>query len=1116
MLTYQCKCCGAELDVKLGMTVCRCNYCNVMQTLPLLSFDEKAILWTRAEELRRSGEYDRASQLYTQLIELDNSDPDIFWALVLCHYGIEYVEEPCSHKRTPTINRIQYRSVIDDENYHTAIKLANGDQQRIYIIQAQQIETLRKDIIAVSLTEKPYDVFICYKETDATGRRTEDSVLASQIYRALTAEGWRVFFSRVTLEDKAGTAYEPYIFGALNSAKLMLVVGTSPENFNAVWVKNEWNRYLGRIAENGDGTLAVLYKNMLPEHLPEEFAHLQTYDMSTNGFIDDLLHGARKLLVSKAENISEIESAPTQVDEFDADALLRRAELFLEDGDYSAADKYCERVLDMRPENTEAYLIKLMAEFKVSSLEKLAEVNYDITLSGNYKKAIRFGDEQLRSTLEEYRNRALYTRYSKELDAAIYEQQCLAIAERFKTLDGYSDSTEKVSESLEKAESIKNTALLAKKEQSYTEAYNILSADEHSDKLAWAEKQLRILGDYKNSSQLAEECAQKLQMIRESQEKLEAQRAAELEHQNKKNEKTKQLVKKTAIIGTVAAAVVITGAIGINAAVNTSRYNHAVELRDNGRYDEAISAFVELSGYSDSSEQIMLTRYQKASALLNDNKYDEAAEAFQRLKGYSDSEEKFYEAKYLLAAELTANGSYDEAISTYRSIESYKDSTECIDAINYSIAVSLRDNGNYSEAADKFNALGNYSDSAEQYLSCCYFYAKQLADNKSYNEAIAVFKELGTYLDSAESVLRTQYDAAQYYVENKKYSDAISAYETLGDYSDSAVKLKEAKYLYSIYCIETQNYEQAIKLLKELNYSGYSNSKQLMDEAKYKYALELAENQKYDPAIELLLSCEHENAAEALLQTRYDYGMYLFENKKYDEAVELFEQLSDYSNSKEMIEAIEHQKFLDSKPGEYISFGNYEQNGISADGAEPIEWLVIDRKGDSILVISKDCIELMEFGAQSWINSPVRNWLNNDFFNCAFSAVEMRLIKTTTVMNDDNIYAGEFCGDDTEDKLFLLSKDEVAQYFPHKEDRISYRSEYVQNKIIDLQAHRYGADIVLTINPDEPSDWWLRSIAGYEKIDCIKRNTGEHSTNRLSREHVAVRPAMWIDLTQGE
>ena len=96
----------------------------------------------------------------------------------------------------------------------------------------------------------------------------------------MTNEGFKVFFSRITLEDKLGTAYEPYIFAALNSAKVMVVLGTKPEYFNAVWVKNEWSRYLALIKAGQKKILIPAYKDMDPYDLPEEFSHLQAQDMT--------------------------------------------------------------------------------------------------------------------------------------------------------------------------------------------------------------------------------------------------------------------------------------------------------------------------------------------------------------------------------------------------------------------------------------------------------------------------------------------------------------------------------------------------------------------------------------------------------------------------------------------------------------------------------------------------------------------------------------------------------------------------------------------------------------------------------------------------------------------
>ena len=64
MAVLLCRCCGARLEIKQGASIVKCGYCGVQQTVPILGFDEEALLWDRAEELRRSGEYDRAMSLY--------------------------------------------------------------------------------------------------------------------------------------------------------------------------------------------------------------------------------------------------------------------------------------------------------------------------------------------------------------------------------------------------------------------------------------------------------------------------------------------------------------------------------------------------------------------------------------------------------------------------------------------------------------------------------------------------------------------------------------------------------------------------------------------------------------------------------------------------------------------------------------------------------------------------------------------------------------------------------------------------------------------------------------------------------------------------------------------
>ncbi len=71
---------------------------------------------------------------------------------------------------------------------------------------------------------------------------------------------------------------EPYIFAALNSARVMVVIGTRPEYYNAVWVKNEWSRYLALIKGGAKKVLIPAYRDMDLYDLPEEFSHLQAQE----------------------------------------------------------------------------------------------------------------------------------------------------------------------------------------------------------------------------------------------------------------------------------------------------------------------------------------------------------------------------------------------------------------------------------------------------------------------------------------------------------------------------------------------------------------------------------------------------------------------------------------------------------------------------------------------------------------------------------------------------------------------------------------------------------------------------------------------------------------------
>lgn len=459
MAIFKCKMCGGSLEVAQDMTVYECEYCGSKQTLPRFGNERKDNLYDRANHFRRNSEYDKAMGIYEQILEDAKDDAESYWSIVLCRYGIEYVEDPATHKRVPTINRVQTTSVFDDENYKSALKYADIVQKEIYESEARAINEIQKDILEISQKEEPFDVFICYKEADSAGRRTPDSVLANDLYHQLIQEGFKVFFSRITLEDKIGSAYEPYIFAALNSAKVMVVLGTKPEYFNAVWVKNEWSRYLALIKNGEKKILVPAYRDMDPYDLPEEFSHLQAQDMSKLGFMQDLIRGIKKIMQDSSATKKVVNETVVVHENASVETLLKRAFMFLEDGNWDSADEYCERVLDVDPENAEAYLGKLMVEQKVRQQDSLADCWEPFEKSSNYIKAHRFGTVDMQKCLENYcisiNNRIAEEQYQlaiRSMKDAINEDDYRKSAKLFSEIENYADASDMVSECLEMAE----------------------------------------------------------------------------------------------------------------------------------------------------------------------------------------------------------------------------------------------------------------------------------------------------------------------------------------------------------------------------------------------------------------------------------------------------------------------------------------------------------------------------------------------------------------------------------------------------------------------------------------------------------------------------------------
>ncbi len=608
MSVFKCKMCGGTIEFEQGATVGVCDSCGTKQTLPRLDDDKKANLYDRANHFRRNNDFDKAMSIYEQILNEDNTDAEAYWSLVLCRYGIEYVEDPASHKRIPTVNRAQFTSIFADEDYKSALQYADGYQKTIYEDEAKAIDEIQKGILVISQKEEPFDVFICYKETDANGRRTQDSVLANDLYHQLTQEGFKVFFARITLEDKLGTAYEPYIFAALNSSKVMVVLGTKPEYFNAVWVKNEWSRYLALIKNGAKKMLIPAYRDMDPYDLPEEFSHLQAQDMSKLGFMQDLIRGIKKIIEADAPKQTVKETVIVGANNAATTPLLERVFLFLEDGKWQDANIYCEKVLDIDPKNAEAYLGKLMVELQVRNRKQLADCAEPFDDRDNYSKVLRFGDEALEKEMRGYithinernentRLTGIYNSAKNAMSAANTESAFKTAADTFATIPGFKDADTLAEQCLEKAEICRKDAV-----------YSTAKSKMIGEKVASYEEAIKVfqtISGWKDSDEQIYACQKKIEEIKAKEEadRLEAERKAE--ERRIAAEKAAKKRKKAFAIGTPIVAACIAFLIVLTTVIiPNSKYNAAVALMNNKKYDEAITAFEAMDGYKDSENQL--------------------------------------------------------------------------------------------------------------------------------------------------------------------------------------------------------------------------------------------------------------------------------------------------------------------------------------------------------------------------------------------------------------------------------------------------------------------------------------------------------------------------------
>lgn len=211
--------------------------------------------------------------------------------------------------------------------------------------------------------------------------------------------------------------------------------------------------------------------------------------------------------------------------------------------------------------------------------------------------------------------------------------------------------------------------------------------------------------------------------------------------------------------------------------------------------------------------------------------------------------------------------------------------------------------------------------------------------------------------------------------------------------------------------------------------------------------------------------------------------------------------------------------------GDVITFGVYEQDNDPSK-KEDILWIVLDRDGNRILLLSKFILDSRVFQenhpsrkypskavAIKWADCTLRTWLNEDFIQAAFSVQAQKLLRSTHLVTPKN--QGISGGPDTDDKVFLLSIPEVNKYLSNPALRGAEKTAYAKKQSNESR--------------EKLNWWWLRSPGLYVDCPAIVLDNGKYKEKFTNPEtgysgettwigrgawyDIGVRPALWIDLS---
>ncbi|MBR5089195.1 MAG: hypothetical protein IK093_07190 [Ruminiclostridium sp.] len=417
-----CNICGSKVLADENGVAGKCRSCGHTMIYP--KSDIKKL--NRITYLRNNFRFDEASKLASRLIADYPDDCEAYWANLLCEYGIQYVREGTTRYAVCRKDITALSPLKESSNYKRAILCAGAEYQKFYEDLAATLEDSISITLNILKQEKKFDVFILSKE----GVSADNDLDGDKIYLRFTSNlGFTVMYAPEMLKDMDPVERAAQIVYGLKNSRIMLPSFRTFEDVHDGYLNYAVNTFCSYMKPGDDKLVFPVFNGTALnfQQLPEALVWSDVvFNCAEDEFMREVSDKIEAIL--KPEVNAIVPDALVTATAANKENLIKRAYMFLEDGEFDTADSYFDKILDIDIEDSRAYIGKLLAECKLRNEDEIPNLPQTVTDDKNFKKALRFATPEQKARYEAL-NGAIVKRIEDER-REIAEQHAKLRAER--------------------------------------------------------------------------------------------------------------------------------------------------------------------------------------------------------------------------------------------------------------------------------------------------------------------------------------------------------------------------------------------------------------------------------------------------------------------------------------------------------------------------------------------------------------------------------------------------------------------------------------------------------------------------------------------------------------